>query len=171
MSTPEAWLRGPMEGIEPVLQPASFALVQAREDIAAAVAGLSAQQLRERHGGAASLEFHLRHIAGSIDRLLSYSRGQTLSADQRATLSAETVPLEGTITADALLASADEAIDRAILALRSADPSTLHEPRAIGRAGLPSTVFGVLFHIAEHTQRHTGQIIATSKIVRAATLR
>jgi hypothetical protein len=36
----------------------------------------------------------------------------------------------------------------------------------VGRARLPSTVFGLLFHVAEHTQRHAGQAITTAKIVR-----
>ncbi|HJQ20105.1 MAG TPA: DinB family protein [Gemmatimonadaceae bacterium] len=171
MTTPEAWLRGPMEGIEPVLQPAAFALQQAREDIAAAVAGLSEQQLRDRPGGVASLEFHLRHIPGSIDRLLAYSRGQPLTDAQRAAQVAESTPLESNVTSESLFAGVNAAIDRAVLALRSADPATLHEPRGVGRAQLPSTVFGVLFHIAEHTQRHTGQIIVTAKVVRASVSR
>lgn len=166
MATPEAWLRGPMSGIDPVLQPAAFALVQAREDLALAVAGLSPAQLRGRPGGAASLEFHLRHVAGSIDRLLSYSRGQALTSEQREALAAESASSDPGITVETLLAAAHAAIDRAIVGLRSADPSTLHAPRAIGRAALPSTVFGVLFHIAEHTQRHTGQVIVTAKVVR-----
>ena len=165
MPTPEAWLRGPMEGVDPVLQPAAFALVQAREDVAQAVAGTTPAQLRARPGGAASLEFHLRHIAGSIDRLLSYSRGQPLTAEQREQLAAESVPTGQDVTVENLVSQVESAIDRALVALRSADPSTLHTARTVGRAALPTTVFGVLFHIAEHTQRHTGQVIATAKVV------
>lgn len=167
MSTPEAWLRGPMDGVDPVLQPAAFALVQAREDTAQAVAGLTPAQLRARPGGAASVEFHLRHIAGSIDRLLSYARGQQLSAEQREQLAAESSPAAADATLESLLGQAHAAIERALVALRGADPATLHTARAVGRAALPTTVFGLLFHIAEHTQRHTGQVIATAKVVRA----
>ena len=167
MSTPEAWLRGPMEGVEPVLQPAAFAIVQAREELAAAVAGLTPPQLRARPGGAASIEFHLRHIAGSIDRLLSYARGLPLTAEQRDQLAAESVPTGPDVAIETLLGQANAALDRVVIALRGADPATLHAARTVGRAALPSTVFGVLFHIAEHTQRHTGQVIATAKVVRA----
>ena len=169
MSTPEAWLRGPMDGVDPVLQPAAFALVQAREDTEQAVAGLTPAQLRARPGGAASVEFHLRHIAGSIDRLLTYARGQQLSAEQREQLAAESSPATADATLDSLLAQAHAAIERALVAVRAADPATLHTARAVGRAALPTTVFGLLFHVAEHTQRHTGQIIATTKVVRAST--
>ena len=166
VSLPEAWLRGPLPGVAPVLQPAAFALVQAREDIARAVEGLSAAQLRAEPGGAASVGFHLRHIARSIDRLLSYSRGQGLTAEQLGALAAESEPVDPGIRVETLARDVEASIDRALVALRAADPTTLHDGRTVGRAALPSTVFGVLFHIAEHTQRHTGQIIATAKVVR-----
>jgi uncharacterized damage-inducible protein DinB len=39
--------------------------------------------------------------------------------------------------------------------------------RTVGRHALPTNVIGLLFHLAEHTQRHTGQVITTAKIVRA----
>jgi uncharacterized damage-inducible protein DinB len=143
-------------------------LVQAREDTAQAVAGLSPAQLRARPGGAASVEFHLRHIAGSIDRLLTYARGQQLSPEQRERLTAEASPAAADVTLESLLGQAHAAIERALVALRGADPATLHAARTVGRAALPTTVFGVLFHIAEHTQRHTGQVIATAKVVRAS---
>lgn len=156
-----------MEGVDPVLQPAAFALVQAREDLASAVAGLTAAQLRARPGGAASVEFHLRHIAGSIDRLLAYARGQPLSAEQREQLAAESVPTSADVGVETLLSQSEAAIDRGMVALRSADPGTLHAARTVGRAALPTTVFGVLYHIAEHTQRHTGQVIVTAKVVRS----
>ncbi|HKO16114.1 MAG TPA: DinB family protein [Gemmatimonadaceae bacterium] len=154
-----------MEGIDRVLMPAAHALVQAREDITAAAAGLTSEELWVHPGGAASLGFHLRHVAGSIDRLLAYARGQQLNDAQRAALAAESGD-DPSATAEMLVAQACSAIDRALVALRSTDPATLHDARAIGRAGLPSSTFGVLCHIAEHTQRHTGQIITTSTVVR-----
>jgi hypothetical protein len=89
-----------------------------------------------------------------------------LSAEQREQLTAESSPAGAEATLESLLRQAHSAIERALVALRGADPSTLHAARAVGRAALPTTVFGVLFHIAEHTQRHTGQIIAMSKVVR-----
>jgi uncharacterized damage-inducible protein DinB len=162
----EAWLRGPLEGVDPYLMPAAHALVQSREDLAQAVAGLGRGALQERPGGAASLSFHLRHVAGSIDRLLTYARGQALSDVQRAAAGAEAQ--ESDADGAALVALAQAAIDVALAQLRSTPRESLLDARPVGRAALPSTVLGLLFHVAEHTQRHTGQVIATAKVVRAA---
>jgi hypothetical protein len=65
-----------------------------------------------------------------------------------------------------LVAEFDAGVDRALTQLRVTDASSLLEPRGVGRAQLPSTVLGLLFHAAEHTQRHVGQLITTAKIVR-----
>jgi uncharacterized damage-inducible protein DinB len=165
----EAWLRGPVDGVDPVLMPAAHALIGAREEITAAVAGLSADALRRTPGGAAAVGFHLRHLAGSIDRLLTYAQGRALSDEQRAALGAEQSPLPAEVTTESLTNLAQSAIDRALAAIRASDPSTLHDARGVGRKALPSTVYGLLCHIAEHTTRHTGQIIATAKIVRGTT--
>jgi uncharacterized damage-inducible protein DinB len=163
---PEVWLRGPIAGVEPPLTPAAQALLQAREEIDAAVLGLSNAQLSVQPGGAASVSFHLRHIAGSIDRLLTYSRAQALSDAQRATLAAEERPVDDSESAATLSQQAGEAIDRAVIALKTADPAVLFDARGVGRANLPSTVFGLLYHVSEHTLRHAGQIVTTAKIVR-----
>jgi uncharacterized damage-inducible protein DinB len=164
---PEAWLRGPLPDIDPYLLPAAHALVQAGEDLARAAEGLSSGQLWARPGGAASVGFHLRHVPGSIDRLLTYARGESLNDAQRAEAKAEGAP--GTETDPApLLAEVRRAIEQALTQLRATPRETLLDPRAVGRAALPSTVLGLLFHVAEHTQRHTGQVIATAKVVGAA---
>jgi uncharacterized damage-inducible protein DinB len=162
-SRPEAWLRGPLPDVPPALMPAAHALVQAREDIAAAVGGVDQSDLWVRPGGAASAGFHLRHLAGSLDRLLTYARGERLTPEQLATLRLEAEP--GTTTAE-LAARADAAIDRALAQLRRTPPDSLGEIRPVGRAALPATVLGLLIHAAEHTARHTGQLITTLKIVR-----
>ena len=165
---PEAWLRGPVRGVDPWLMPAAHALVQIREDLGAVTEGLTGAQLRARPGGAASVEFHLRHVAGSIDRLMTYARGEVLSDAQRRAAAAEGTPDDDPDPA-ALLAALRAAVEAALSQLRSTDPGTLLDPRAVGRAALPSTVLGLLFHAAEHAQRHTGQAIATAKVVRALT--
>lgn len=162
----EAWLRGPVEGVTPVLTPAAHALIQAREDILTAAGALAPAHLWARPAGAPSVGFHLRHIAGSVDRLLTYARGQSLTDPQKAALAAETGSDDASATPASLAAAAAAEIEQALVALRAADPATLHAPLTIGRAKLPSTVFGVLFHIAEHAQRHVGQIVATAKIVK-----
>jgi uncharacterized damage-inducible protein DinB len=162
----EAWLSGPVAGVDGYLQPAAHALLQSREDIAHAVEGLGGAQLWVRPGGAASVGFHLRHIAGSIDRLLAYARGESLTEAQVAAARAEQVPGEETDAAP-LIARVQAAIDGALAQLRATPRDTLLQACAVGRAQLPTTVLGLLFHVAEHTQRHTGQIIATAKVVRA----
>jgi uncharacterized damage-inducible protein DinB len=161
---PEPWLRGPLPGVDPYLMPAAHALTHAGEDLAQAAADVPAAALWTRPGGAASVGFHLAHIAGSIDRLLAYARGEALSEAQRAAARAETEP--SAADGAALLAAARDAIARALAQIRATPRETLLEARAVGRAGLPSTVLGLLFHVAEHTQRHTGQLIATARAVR-----
>ena len=162
----EAWLRGPLEGVEPLLMPAAHALVQAASDIEQAAKDLTAQELWINPGGAASIGFHLRHVAGSIDRLLTYARGEQLDAGQLRALAAEAIAGEPPAEASMLIHEATIRIEEALAALRLTPTETLLEPRGVGRARLPTNVFGLLFHIAEHTQRHTGQIITTAKIVR-----
>lgn len=165
MASPEAWLRGPVDGVDPYLMPAAHALLQAREDLPKAVEGLAADHLWVRPGGAASIGFHLRHIAGSIERLLAYARGQALTEEQKAAARSE--PESGTETEPTpLLRAAQAAIDTALAQMRETSRETLLDPRPVGRAALPSTVLGLLFHVAEHTQRHVGQLIATAKMLR-----
>lgn len=164
---PEAWLRGPIEGVDPVLQPAAHALQQSREEIEHAASDLSHEELWARPGNVAAVGFHLRHLAASTDRLMTYAAGnQLLSPEQKRTLAAEKEPLPPDVTAASLVLDAQIAFDRALAMIRAADPATLQDARAVGRAALPSTVLGILFHIAEHAQRHSGQIVTTTKIVR-----
>ena len=160
----EAWLSGPVAGILPELQPAAHMLTQSARELEAATAPLSSVELWARPGGAASVGFHLRHIAGSIDRLLTYARGESLSDAQRAALASEGVESQSSV--GELWAEAHAAIERTLDALRSADRNTVFDHRAVGRAQLPSSVYGLLYHVAEHTVRHTGQVIATSKAIR-----
>ena len=127
---------------------------------------LSDAQLWARPGGAASAGFHVKHLAGSLDRLLTYARGETLNARQRAELQAEDIPNPGE-SAAALFSSAVAAIDAAIAQVRATPIETLGEERPVGRAALPSTVRGLLFHAAEHAQRHAGQLATTVKVVAA----
>jgi uncharacterized damage-inducible protein DinB len=165
---PEVWLRGPVHGVPLALQPVAHALLQSVEDAEAAAAGLDAARLQARPGGAASVAFHLVHMAGSLDRLLTYARGESLSAAQRDALAAEPEPIAGA-TAGALVELLRAQVERALAQLRATDPATLDEARAVGRAGLPSSVRGLLCHAGEHTLRHAGQLITTARIVGAAT--
>jgi uncharacterized damage-inducible protein DinB len=163
---PEPWLRGRVEGISEALTPVAHAFIAAREDVIAPLAGLGAAQLWAQPGGVASIGFHLMHLAGATDRLLTYARGAALSDQQKAALGAEKNPPEPRPTADELLKAWDAAVERALKQIGETTDAELGTPRFIGRAQLPSTVRGLLFHAAEHATRHAGQIITTAKVVR-----
>lgn len=164
MSKPEVWVRGErVDGISPALQPVAHALLQAMEDVEHAASGLSDDALWMKPGGAASTGFHLRHLAGSLDRLTTYARGEQLSDAQLAALRAEQEP---GAPADEVVAHVLATIDRALDQLRATPDASLDEPREVGRGRLPSSVRGLLYHAGEHTTRHAGQAITTAKIVR-----
>lgn len=162
----EFWLSGPVAGVPPLLMPAAHALLQARLDMRAAADGLDGEQLWQRPGGAASVGFHLRHAAGSLDRLFTYARGEPLTDRQREALRNESEA--GDAGAAELLDALDATVDAALDQLRATREADLLEFRGVGRRQLPSNVLGLVFHAAEHTQRHTGQAIATAKVVRGA---
>jgi hypothetical protein len=163
---PEVWLRGPIPEVPPLLQPAAHALLQAVEEVRRVVGPLSSSDLWARPGGAASVGFHVRHAAGSLDRLFTYARGEGLSEEQRAFLATEGEPGSPPEAGAALASAFERQVNRALAQLRGTQESTLLEARGVGRLQLPSTVLGLLFHAAEHTQRHVGQIVTTARIVR-----
>jgi uncharacterized damage-inducible protein DinB len=163
---PEVWLRGPVEGYAPQLQPVVHALLQVREEVDRHCADLTTEELWARPGGAGSIGFHLRHLAGSLDRLLTYARGEALSPAQLTWLKSEDDPGMPPATATETIAIAQAGIDRAIAQVRDTDVGTLQDARAVGRAQLPTTVMGLIFHAAEHASRHAGQIATTRKVVR-----
>ena len=165
MTTIEAWLRGPVEGVPRILQPVAHALVQANEEVAALLPGLSADLLWTSRG-AATAGFHVLHMAGALDRLFTYARGEALNDTQKAELRAEGQP-HPEIDAAALIATLDSAIARALVQLRHTDEARVFDERKVGRAGLPSSVLGLLFHAAEHTTRHAGQLTTTVKLAGA----
>ena len=171
MSQPEAWMRGPVPDIPPLLMPVAHALIGAREDVAAAIAELDAEVLWARPGGAASAGFHALHLAGSLDRLFTYARGEALSEEQFAALAREQAPGDPPPAARELVAVVETQVEKALAQLRATDPATLLEFRGVGRKQLPSNVLGLLFHAAEHTQRHVGQVVTTAKIARATAAR
>lgn len=160
----EAWLNGKLDGFAPVMMPAAHALAQANVDLRRFAADLSDEELNARPNNAPSVAFHLRHIAGSIDRLLTYARGEQLNQTQFDFLQAETADDKNTSAAE-LTDDAIAEINRALDALKNVEAESLFEERFVGRRELPTNVFGLLFHIAEHTARHVGQIVTTAKIV------
>lgn len=160
----EPWLRGPVPGLAPVFQPIAHALMQAREDIGAALDGFPDDRLVARPAGVASVGFHLRHIAGVLDRMATYARGTALSLAQFAALDAERGSETDTVAS--LVAGVDAAVEAFLAQVRATPEATVFEARGVGREALPSTVLGLIVHAAEHTQRHVGQLIVTARIVR-----
>jgi uncharacterized damage-inducible protein DinB len=167
MSNPEPWLAGPVPGIIPDLQPAAHALLMVRDEIPANLAHFDAAHLWERPGGAASVGYHLLHLAGSTDRLLTYARGEALSEAQREELRLEREPESSGRTLAQLQAGVLSAIGQVFAVLHSTGPAELDAARTVGRLALPTNVRGLLFHIAEHAQRHNGQIATMVKVLSA----
>jgi hypothetical protein len=158
MTQPEVWLRGPLPDYVDELQPVAHSLLQVREEIGRAAA------FRRRSspaGGAASIGFHLKHLAGSLDRLLTYAAGRQLTAAQHEHLAVE--ERETGESAETLVRLAQAAIDRALTHVKTTPLCTLDDTLEVGRNRLASTVLGLLFHAAEHAHRLAAQIITTSK--------
>ena len=159
---PEPWLRGPIEDVDPLRAPILYAFQQAREDLAHWTEILTDDQIWFRPAGLAPIGFQLRHIAGSVDRLMTYVEGGQLTQVQLAALKTESEPIG---TRDQLLAAIDQSFQNAERIVRALDPATLRDPREVGRKKLPTTVIGLLMHVAEHTQRHVGQAIVISRVL------
>ena len=165
MSEPEVWLRGPLDGYHPMVTPVAHSLLQVREDLARLERTVTLDQLWARPGGAASIGFHVRHTAGALDRLLTYARGEALSAPQLLFLAGEEAPGDPPTPLSALVIGVNAVIDRSLAQLRAIEPDRLLDPRQVGRSKLPSTVLGLLVHAAEHSTRHMGQAITTARIL------
>jgi len=162
----EPWLEGPLPGIIPELQPAAHALEQVRREIPVVLAGFDESLVWVRPGSAAPVGFHLLHLAGATDRLLAYAAGAQLTGPQRQALALEQEPESSGKSLAELSAGALAAIARVMDVLRATQAGELDASRTVGRKALPTNVRGLLFHIAEHAQRHNGQIATTVKALR-----
>lgn len=160
----EVWLRGALTGIPALVQPIAHALLQAQEEIHEMMIAFPDELLWQRPAGVASPGFHLKHIAGVLDRLFTYAAGKSLTGQQQEYLKAEGEGA-GEITVQSLLDGLDAQIASSLETLKNIDETTVTEPRGVGRQQLPSTVLGLLVHAAEHTMRHTGQLMVTVKIL------
>lgn len=163
---PEVWLRGPIENIPSLLQPVAHALLQAREEVNVLMKNFPDELLWEKPSGAASVGFHLQHLSGVLDRLLTYADGKALNEQQLVALKAEGDPTQTKITAKELVQAFNQQVDKALKDLQQKDEQKLIEYRSVGRVQLPSTVMGLLFHAAEHIMRHLGQLIVTVRVVK-----
>ena len=163
---PEYWLRGPVTGIPPLLQPVAHALLQAKDEVTALMEGFPDELLWLNPAGMASPGFHLQHLRGVLDRLFTYAAGRQLTPEQLAALKAEGTPVENGST-QTLLTAFQEQVDRSVEGLKYFDEKKLTETRGVGWAQLPSTVMGLLFHAAEHSMRHNGQLLVTVNVLKA----
>jgi uncharacterized damage-inducible protein DinB len=144
--------------------PVFHSFVQVREDLALHTAGLSTEDVWRRTEPLPALGFHLRHIAGSVDRLVTYLMGGDLTPAQIDYLKQEGAPAA---SLEELLAGVDASLRQAEERIRGIDAAALNEPRFVGKKRMPTTVLGLLVHVAEHTQRHLGQAITSAKLARA----
>jgi hypothetical protein len=162
----EVWQRGPLPEITPLLQPVAHALLQAREELAEYLEDYPVKKLWLRPAGMASVGFHLQHLSGVLDRVFTYAQGKPLSEVQFEQLAEEgSDSINGYQVLD-LLDRFNKQVDLAIAQLKVTDPVTLADYRGVGRAGLPSTVIGLLVHAAEHTMRHVGQLMVTAAVTK-----
>ncbi len=158
----EPWLRGTLRDVDPLRRAVLHALELAVEDVARWCDGLSDAEMFARPAGLPSAAFHVRHMARSLDRLLTYAEGYALSAVQLQELTSEMDPG----TAAEVLWEFRARIGRGMERVRAVPPETFWEVRGVGRKMLPTTVAGLLIHCADHTQRHVGQMVTTVKVVK-----
>ena len=161
----EVWLRGPIEGVPALLQPVAHTLLQAREEVNTLMAGFPEVFLWVKPAGMAAPAFHLQHLTGILDRLFTYARGEALNDAQLAYLSAEGRETIQESEAEALIQRFNQQVDKALEQLKNTKEDSLTEIRGVGRAQIPSTVIGLLTHAAEHTMRHTGQLLVTVRVL------
>lgn len=161
---PEPWLRGTLTEISPVPRAVLHALELAKEDLTRWCGNLNDQQLNAQPADVAPIAFHMRHIARSVDRLLTYAEGKQLNEEQLTALKDELTP---DATRHDLFTELNTTLAKCATRIAQIDPACSGEPRYVGKKQLPTTVGGLLVHIADHTQRHVGQAITTAKIVTA----
>jgi hypothetical protein len=165
MSTqPEPWLRGTLTDIDPIRRAVIHALDLAAEDATRWTIDLTDAQLFARPANLPPIAFHLRHIARSLDRLLTYAEGQQLTPEQLAALKTELAPDNPEEDPRVELRAA---LNRSVDRIRALSPNDFAELRSVGRHQLPTTVGSLLVHCADHTQRHIGQLVTTAKILTA----
>lgn len=161
----EVWLRGPLADIPALLQPVAHALLQVQEELSGL--DLSESRLWLKPGGVASVGFHMQHLSGVLDRLFTYASNQQFSEDQLSYLQNEGQPQAMNCTFQDLRLNFTRQVQLALEQLKQTDVSTLTDIRYVGRARIESTHIGLLFHAAEHTQRHFGQLLVTIRILNA----
>jgi uncharacterized damage-inducible protein DinB len=157
---PEPWLRGTLDHVPPVQRAVLHALQLAKEDLYRWCAALTQEELHARPAGLEPISFHLHHISRSLDRLLTYAEGRALNEKQIQALEAE---MEANTSKSQLFDELQSAMETSAARIQAFEERQLLETRTVGKRALPSTVAGLLVHVAEHTQR--GQAVTTSKAI------
>lgn len=160
----EPWLRGTHTDVPSVGRAVLHALELAFDDIRKWTDGLSDTEIHAQPLGLSTVAFHIKHIARSTDRILTYAEGSQLTADQLAAMKAEQT---GSETLWDVLAELESAFNSAATRVRALTGGNYDEPRGVGRKQLPTSMGGALIHVADHTQRHTGQVVTTAKVLNA----
>lgn len=163
---PEVWLRGPLEGFPPLVQPVAHALLQAREEVNELMDDFPEILLWVTPVGLASPAFHLQHLAGVLDRLFTYARGEELTEHQFKKLNNEGKMPDTGYSVLTMVEVFNRQVDDALKQLAETDELTLTDKRTVGRGKMPSTVLGLYTHAAEHIMRHVGQLLVTVKVLR-----
>lgn len=162
MASIEPWLRGGETDVPAVGRAVLHALQLAEEDLRKWCGNLSDAAVNARPHGVAPVAFHIRHLARSLDRLLTYAEGRNLTEEQLALLRTE---LDPGANRDQLFAELAAALANGAARVRALAGTNLEEARTVGKKRLLITVGGLLVHVADHTQRHVGQAITTAKLV------
>lgn len=165
----EPWLRGTHAEVPAVGRAVLHAFDLALDDLTKSSDGLTDAEAHTHPLGLSSIAFHLRHIARSTDRLLSYAEGNQLTAEQLTALKAEQVApeQEKNETLAALLAEVESSFSTAAERVRVLATADFDTFRGVGRKQLPTSIGGALIHVADHTQRHVGQVVTTAKLLKA----
>lgn len=162
----EAWQCGPVDGVPGLLQPVAHALIEMRDEVHGIMENFPEKLLWEKPAGVASPAFHLQHIRGVIERLFTYARKELLNEQQMHSLSLEGDREKTSADLKELLKLLDKQVDAALNELKQVNESTLTEARGIGRKQIPTTLLGLYFHAAEHSMRHTGQLLVTVRVLK-----
>ncbi|MBI0400996.1 DinB family protein [Cyclobacterium marinum] len=165
MNSPEAWLSGPIPNIPFMLQPAAHALLQLDKELKECLVDFPDALLWQTVAGRASVGFHLQHLYGVADRLITYAQGSALSEEQFDFLKNEKTA-QSNLSTERLVERFSEKIQDLLHIFSRTSENELKQKRTVGRKKLPSTVMGLYFHIAEHSQRHFGQLLVTASVLR-----
>ena len=159
----EPWLRGTYQDVPAVGRAVLHALDLALDDITKWTEGLTDAEVQAQPLGLPSVAFHLRHIARSTDRILTYAEGGQLTGEQLTALKAEQT---GEETLAELLGEVEASFANAAGRVRTLAGADFNLFRGVGRKQLPTSIGGALIHVADHTQRHVGQVVTTAKVLK-----